>query len=67
MVDSKWLLLLIAAVGGPEHPVFAKGYSPPSDAEVVEPLDLKPLIDNRDGFFDAVGTVSANISKLQKR
>ena len=36
--DCQWLLLLIAAVGGPEHPVFAKGYSPPDNAEVIKPL-----------------------------
>ena len=36
--DCQWLLLLIAAVGGPEHPVFQKGYTPPKPEEIIAPL-----------------------------
>ena len=56
--DNQWLLLLIAAVGGPEHPLFQKGYVPPVEAETLQPLFKQPLIDNRDGFFDAAKPVS---------
>ena len=42
--DNQWLLLLIAAVGGPEHPVFQKGYVPPKADEVIVPLQQQKVI-----------------------
>lgn len=65
--DRQWLLLLIAAVGGPEHPVFAKGYEPPTPSEVIKPLFKQALVDNRDGFFDNSRPVSEHFIKLQRR
>lgn len=36
--DMNWLLLVIAAIGGPEHPLFAKGYKPPESNQGPQPL-----------------------------
>ena len=52
------MLLLLAAIGGPEHPLFQKGYVPPVEVDIVQPLFKQPLVDNRDGFFDAAQPVS---------
>ena len=65
--DRQWLLLLIAALGAPEHPVFAKDYEPPTPSEVIKPLFKQALVDNRDGFFDNSRPVSEHFIKLQRR
>ena len=56
--DCSWLLLLLAAVAGPEHAIWQKGYVPPVEVDIVQPLFKQALVDNRDGFFDAAKPVS---------
>ena len=53
-----WLMLCLAAIGGPEHPVFLKGYKPEPEPEGIPPLYKQPLIWNEDGFFDGGTQVS---------
>ena len=36
--DMNWLMLCIAAIGGPEHPIFQKGYKPEPKPQVIQPL-----------------------------
>ena len=57
----------IAAVGGPEQPMFAKGYESHTDSEVVQPQDKLPPVDNCDGFWDNIKPVSKHFIKLQRR
>ena len=58
MPENNWLLLLIAAVAGPEHPIFQKGYVPPTPEETMGPLYRQPVVWNGDGFYDAQTPVS---------
>ena len=56
--ESTWILLCIAAVAGPDHPVFAKGYTPPVAEESYRPLHHQESIWNADGFYDNQKQVS---------
>ena len=49
---------MLAAVAGPEHPIWQKGYVPPVEVDIVQPLFKQALVDNRDGFFDSAKPVS---------
>ena len=58
--ENNWILLLIAAVAGPSHPIFQKGYVPPTPEEVMGPLYRQPVVWNGDGYYDNQPTVSEN-------
>ena len=62
--ESEWILLCIAAVAGPGHKVFAKGYSPPVQEESNRPLHSQAVVWNADGFYDNQKQVSS-ISRLR--
>ena len=62
--DIEWLLVVLAAVAGPQCEVFARGYEPPRK---VRGAPMRPIyVDNSDGFFSQAQPVSETSQKFKK-
>ena len=56
--DIEWLLVVLAAIAGPQSEVFTRGYEPPKRARGAP---MRPVyIDNSDGFFSQAQPVSVS-------
>ena len=63
--DIEWLLVVLAAVAGPQCEVFLRGYEPPKTARGAPVRSV--YIDNSDGFFSQAQPVSAQFDGFNSR